>query len=528
MYLARACSWIFTLDHKRIGMIYTLVGVWSGFVGLSFSLMIRINFLEPYFNVVSVDCYNCLITYHGVIMIFFFLMPLLIGGFGNYLIPLLCGFSDLNLPRLNALSAWLLIPSVVFLLTSMCLGAGVGWTFYPPLSSSAFSDGIGVDFLMFSLHLAGISSLFGSINFICTIYSAFTVNTVTRTSIILWAYLFTSILLLISLPVLAAAITMLLFDRNFGSAFFDPLGGGDPVLFQHMFWFFGHPEVYVLILPGFGAISHVCLNLGCSPDAFGFYGLLFAMFSIVCLGSIVWGHHMFVVGLDVKTAVFFSSVTMIIGVPTGIKVFSWLYMIMNSRVSLMEPVFWWLMSFIILFTIGGVTGIILSACVLDSILHDTWFVVAHFHYVLSLGSYVSLIILFIWWWPLVTGVSLNKYLLQCHCIVSNIGFNLCFFPMHYFGLCGLPRRVCVYESSYGWINMLCSVGSFLSAFSGVFFIYILWESLVAQNVVLGFYGSSSVITNLFISPIAYHNNFFSYPTVVNYSSIVETVSANER
>lgn len=521
MRLLSVLGWLFTLDHKRIGTLYTFIGIWSGFLGLSFSLMIRVNFIEPYFKVISTDCYKFLITKHGIIMIFFFLMPILIGGFGNYLIPLLCGFSDLNLPRLNALSAWLLVPSIIFLLISMCLGAGVGWTFYPPLSSSMFRGGAGVDFMMFSLHLAGLSSLFGSINFICTIYSAFTVSTVSRRSIILWSYLFTSILLLISLPVLAAAITMLLFDRKFGSAFFDPLGGGDPVLFQHMFWFFGHPEVYVLILPGFGAVRHVCMKMGCASDAFGFYGLLFAMFSIVCLGSIVWGHHMFAVGLDVKTAVFFSSVTMIIGVPTGIKVFSWLYMIMKSNVSSRDPILWWVLSFIFLFTLGGVTGIILSACVLDSILHDTWFVVAHFHYVMSLGSYISIVILFIWWWPLVVGVRLNKYLLQAHCIMSKVGFNLCFFPMHYFGLCGLPRRVCVYECSYSWINMLCSVGSFISAFSGCFFIYILWESLAVSNVVIGFYGSSSVITNLVISPIAYHNKYFSYPILAKYRNVVK-------
>nr|QIL87993.1 cytochrome c oxidase subunit I [Megathylacoides giganteum]QIL87994.1 cytochrome c oxidase subunit I [Megathylacoides giganteum]QIL87996.1 cytochrome c oxidase subunit I [Megathylacoides giganteum] len=510
-------SWLFTLDHKRIGILYTLVGIWAGFLGLSFSVMIRVNFLEPYYNVISTDCYNFLVTNHGILMIFFFLMPILIGGFGNFLIPLLSGLSDLNLPRLNALSFWLLIPSVIFLVISMCLGAGVGWTFYPPLSSSLFTGSKGVDFLMFSLHLAGVSSIFSSINFICTLYSVFSMNLASRSSVILWTYLFTSILLLTTLPVLAAAITMLLFDRNFGSAFFDPLGGGDPVLFQHMFWFFGHPEVYVLILPGFGMVSHACLNMGCAPDVFGFYGLVFASFSIVCLGSAVWAHHMFTVGLDVKTAVFFSSVTMIIGVPTGIKVFTWLYMLLNSNVNKTDPVFLWVVSFIVLFTFGGVTGIVLSACVLDNVLHDTWFVVAHFHYVMSLGSYMSIIIMFIWWWPLITGVSLNKYLLQCQCLVSNVGFNLCFFPMHYFGLCGLPRRVCMYESSFNWINMLCTIGAFISIFSGCFFIFILWESLVNRHIALGSFGASSVITNMMISPVAYHNNFFTHYLSVNYS-----------
>lgn len=500
-------------------MIYTLIGVWSGFVGLSLRLLIRIKFLEPYYNVIPLECYNYLITKHGVIMIFFFLMPILVGGFGNYLLPLLGMVSDLRLPRLNALSAWLLLPSIVFLIIRMFLGRGVGWTFYPPLSSSMFLESKGVDFLMFSLHLAGISRLFGSINFICTLYVIFRNNVCARFSIVLWSYLFTSILLLLTLPVLAAAITMLLFDRNFGSAFFDPLGGGDPVLFQHMFWFFGHPEVYVLILPGFGIIRHICLKLSMKEDVFGYYGLLFAMFSIVCLGRSVWGHHMFTVGLDVKTAVFFRSVTMIIGVPTGIKVFTWLYMLMNSRVNLMDPVLWWIVSFIVLFTFGGVTGIVLSACVLDKVLHDTWFVVAHFHYVMSLGSYISIIIMFIWWWPMITGLSLNKCLLQCQCLVSNIGFNLCFFPMHYFGLCGLPRRVCVYEVGYAWVKVICTLGSFISIFRGCFFVFILWESLICKNKILGVYGKSTSLLNLTFVPVACHNNYYSYRYSVDYSRL---------
>lgn len=295
------------------------------------------KYLDPYFNVISSDAYNYVITSHGITMIFFFLMPVLIGGFGNYLLPLLLGIGDLSLPRLKALRAWLLVPSSVCLCLSMLGGSGVGWTFYPPLSSGLYS-GWGVDFLMFSLHLAGVSRLFGSLNFICTIYSSFNEMSVSRFSIVIWAYLFTSILLLISLPVLAAGITMLLFDRKFGAAFFDPSGGGDPVLFQHLFWFFGHPEVYVLILPAFGIISHICVRLSNKDSLFGYFGLVFAMLAIVRLGSVVWGHHMFMVGLDVKSAVFFSSVTMIIGVPTGIKVFSWLYMLGVRRYRLREVI----------------------------------------------------------------------------------------------------------------------------------------------------------------------------------------------
>nr|YP_010514553.1 cytochrome c oxidase subunit I [Diplodiscus japonicus]UXL86284.1 cytochrome c oxidase subunit 1 [Diplodiscus japonicus] len=504
--------WLFTMDHKRVGFVYLVIGVWAGFLGLSLSALIRLNFVEPYYNIVSPEVYNFVCSAHGIVMLFFFLMPVLIGGFGNYLLPLLLGIPDLNLPRLNALSAWLLLPSSVCLGLSMYFGAGAGWTFYPPLSSGDYSSGLGVDFLMFSLHLAGISSVLSSLNFICTIYSSVSEYTSARISVLVWAYLFTSILLILSLPVLAAGITMLLFDRNFGSSFFDPLGGGDPVLFQHLFWFFGHPEVYVLILPGFGAVSHICVNLSNNDSLFGYYGLIFAMASIVCLGSVVWAHHMFMVGLDVKTAVFFSSVTMVIGIPTGIKVFSWLYMLSGSGVRAGDPVLLWVLGFIILFTIGGVTGIVLSSCVLDSVVHDTWFVVAHFHYVLSLGSYSAVVLSVIWWWPVVTGLSLNKYMLQGHWLCSMLGFNLCFFPMHYFGMCGLPRRVCVYDPSFFWLEGVSTVGAGLSMVSAFFFMLILWESLVVNSKVVASWGSSALVLNVVVLPVPQHVEYVSEPS----------------
>ncbi|KAA3669755.1 COX1 (mitochondrion) [Paragonimus westermani] len=504
-------TWLFTLDHKRIGMIYMALGIWGGFLGLSLSMLIRLNYLDPYYNIVSSEVYNYVLTNHGVAMIFFFLMPVLIGGFGNYLLPLLLGIPDLSLPRLNALSAWLMLPSAVCLSLSMFGGAGVGWTFYPPLSGSDYS-GWGVDFLMFSLHLAGLSSLFGSLNFICTIVSALCEHIAGRSSIIVWAYLFTSVLLLLSLPVLAAAITMLLFDRNFSSAFFDPLGGGDPVLFQHLFWFFGHPEVYVLILPGFGVVSHICMTLTNNDSLFGYYGLVFAMGAIVCLGSVVWAHHMFMVGLDVKTAVFFSSVTGVIGIPTGIKVFSWLFMLGGARLRFWDPVLWWILGFIFLFTIGGVTGIILSSSILDSLLHDTWFVVAHFHYVLSLGSYSTVVISLLWWWPVVTGFSLNKYLLQGHWVSSMLGFNLCFFPMHYLGAYGLPRRVCNYEPAFQSLNNVSSVGALISVVSAFFLVFILWESLVVGNRVVGVWGTNALVVNALVTPVPHHGVYISGPS----------------
>nr|ATY45996.1 cytochrome oxidase subunit 1 [Fasciolopsis buski] len=502
-------GWLFTLDHKRIGFVYLVVGLWSGFLGLSLSMLIRLNYLDPYYNLISPEVYNYLVTGHGIVMIFFFLMPVLIGGFGNYLLPLLLGIGDLNLPRVNALSVWLLLPSCVCLALSLIGGAGVGWTFYPPLSASGYS-GWGVDFMMFSLHLAGVSSIFSSINFICTIVEVMFEEGTGRLSILVWAYLFTSILLLLSLPVLAAAITMLLFDRSFGSAFFDPMGGGDPVLFQHLFWFFGHPEVYVLILPGFGVISHICVTLTNNDSLFGYYGLVLAMAAIVCLGSIVWAHHMFMVGLDVHTAVFFSSVTMVISIPTGIKVFSWLIMLGGgSFVRIWDPIVWWIVGFVVLFTIGGVTGIMLSASILDTLLHDTWFVVAHFHYVLSLGSYSSVVISFIWWWPIITDYSLNVSLLQGHWIVSMFGFNLCFFPMHYLGMSGLPRRVCVYDPDFYWLNVLSSLGGVVSTVSAFFLFFVLWESCVIGNRVLSVWGSGSLILNVVTLPSPQHNGYMT-------------------
>nr|YP_009938512.1 cytochrome c oxidase subunit I [Prosthogonimus cuneatus]QNU39796.1 cytochrome c oxidase subunit I [Prosthogonimus cuneatus] len=505
--------WLFSLNHKRIGVMYAVIGVWGGFLGLGLSMVIRMNFLNPYSNVVSAEVYNYVVTTHGIAMIFFFLMPVLIGGFGNYLLPLLLGKDDLDLPRLNGLSLWLLLPSSFCLGVSMFLGAGVGWTFYPPLSSFDYS-GRGVDFLMFSLHLAGVSSLLGSLNFISTICGVMSYgkHVCFRLSIVVWSYLFTSILLVLSLPVLASGITMLLFDRNFGSSFFDPLGGGDPVLFQHLFWFFGHPEVYVLILPGFGIVSHVCSSLSTSKGVFGYLGMVFAMGSIVCLGSVVWGHHMFMVGFDLQTTVFFSSVTMIIGIPTGIKVFSWLYMLSGCNTSLNNPLVWWVIGFIFLFTIGGVTGIALSASVLDSLLHDSWFVVAHFHYVLSLGSYSSVVIYLLWGWPMISGNSVNKSLVQGHWISSMIGFNFCFFPMHFMGLFGLPRRVCSFDPCFIWLNSFSSWGALISVCSAFFLLFLFWESLVVGHRVLGVWGDSLLSVHLKTVPFEHHEEFSKDPT----------------
>nr|YP_010155316.1 cytochrome c oxidase subunit I [Heterobothrium okamotoi]QQX28230.1 cytochrome c oxidase subunit I [Heterobothrium okamotoi] len=505
-------SIFFTLSHKKIGLVYLCMGVWSGFVGLGLSMIIRLNMMDPYHNVVPTEVYNFAITGHGIVMIFF-LMPVLIGGFGNFLIPMLTRLDDMKLPRINVFSLWILIPSVVSLLISMYIGAGLGWTFYPPLSSKYFSNN-GADYLLISLHLAGLSSMLGALNFIVTChYYFYTINLsgggfnfdwLSRVPILVWAYYFTSVLLFFSIPVLAGAITMLLFDRNFGTAYFDPTGGGDPIMFQHMFWFFGHPEVYVLILPAFGIIGHISNEVSNSQGVLGYSGMVFASFSIVLLGFIVWAHHMFTVGMDLKSNTFFSAITALIGIPTGVKVIAWVSMLSNGSYARNDPVVWWVVSFIILFTLGGITGLILSCASVDMLLHDSWFVIAHFHYVLSLGSYSSVVISIIWWWPVITGYSLNDSLLRAHCIVSAIGFNLCFAPMHYFGLCGLPRRVCVYDHSFAWLSSISTIGSFISSFSACWFIFLLWDSLVNEEKVVGNWRTDGVSLNSMYWPLTYH------------------------
>nr|YP_005351108.1 cytochrome c oxidase subunit I [Pseudochauhanea macrorchis]AEO93257.1 cytochrome c oxidase subunit I [Pseudochauhanea macrorchis] len=514
MYTLSKLSLFFTLSHKKIGLVYLVIGIWSGFLGLGLSMIIRLNMMDPYHNIIPTELYNFAITSHGIVMIFFFLMPVLIGGFGNFLIPLLTRLDDMKLPRVNVFSLWILLPSMVSLIISMYIGAGLGWTFYPPLSSKYFS-GSGADYLLISLHLAGLSSMLGALNFIITchyfFYTTNLANTnkinldwILRTPILVWAYYFTSILLFFSVPVLAGAITMLLFDRNFGTSYFDPSGGGDPIMFQHMFWFFGHPEVYVLILPGFGIVSHICIEVSNNSTPLGYIGMVFAMFSIVVLGFIVWAHHMFTVGMDLKSNTFFSAVTALIGIPTGVKVIAWVSMLSNASIYRQDPVILWLFSFVFLFTLGGITGIILSCSSVDMILHDSWFVVAHFHYVLSLGSYTSVVIAMIWWWPVITGYALDDVLLRAHCLISVIGFNMCFAPMHYFGMCGLPRRVCVYDHSFSWLSNISSVGSFISSFSACFIMYILWESLSVGNKIIGSWRSDTHPVNVMNYPLTYH------------------------
>jgi cytochrome c oxidase subunit I len=522
--------WFMSTNHKDIGTLYLIFAIIAGIIGGAISGLMRLELAEPGIQYLqgwvgegaSLDeayhLWNVLITAHGLIMVFFMVMPAMIGGFGNWFVPIMIGAPDMAFPRMNNISFWLLVPSFILLLGSSFVsggtgaGAGVGWTVYAPLSTTG-SPGPAVDMAILSLHLAGASSILGAVNFITTIFNMRAPGmTLHKMPLFVWSILVTAFLLLLALPVLAAAITMLLTDRNFGTTFFDPAGGGDPLLYQHLFWFFGHPEVYIMILPGFGMVSQIISTFSKKP-VFGYLGMAYAMVAIGVVGFIVWAHHMFTSGMGVNVKMYFTAATMVIAVPTGIKIFSWIATMWGGSITFKTPMMWSL-GFIFMFTVGGVTGVVLANAGIDTYMHNSYYVVAHFHYVLSLGAVFSLFAGFYYWLPKMSGKMYNEALGQIHFWTFFVGVNVLFFPMHYLGLQGMQRRIPDYTDALMYWNYIASVGYVLMAGSmAIFFVNLFWTLFGGRKAADSPWGEGATTLEWTLSSPPPYHQFETLPVI---------------